>query len=102
MEQIVTLTRELRSPLTSIISYNELLLSQTAGAITDAQQQFLQRIHTNSQQLLKLIQKIVSVVTVDYGGLSLTPQRLNFENLLDDAVAASRSLYREKGVGASN
>lgn len=100
-EIIVGLAQELRTPLTSIMGYNELLLNESAGILGASQKQFLSRIQVNVEQLMQLIENLVRVLAIDYGKLLLAPVTVNVEDLVDDAITASSAQFREKGLNLS-
>lgn len=97
-ETVVGLAQELRTPLTSIIGYSELLLSESTGILGETQRQFLNRIQVNTEQLMQLIEDLIRVLALDYGKLLLAPRKVNVEDLIDDAITASSAQYRAKGL----
>jgi signal transduction histidine kinase len=97
-EMIVGLTQELRTPLTSIKGYADLLLGESMGILGETQKQFLLRIQVNTEQLMQHVENLIRVLAIDYGGLLLVPRRVDVEDLIDDSITASSSQYREKGL----
>jgi signal transduction histidine kinase len=98
---LVGLAQELRTPLTSIMGYTDLLLSESTGILGETQRQFLLRVQVNVEQLFQLIENLIRVVALDYGQLILAPRRVDVEDLIDDAVTTSSAQYREKGLRLS-
>jgi len=101
VQVLVGLAQELRTPLTSIMGYTDLLLSESTGILGETQRQFLLRVQVNVEQLFQLIENLIRVVALDYGQLILAPRRVDVEDLIDDAVTASSAQYREKGLRLS-
>ncbi|MCB1509980.1 MAG: PAS-domain containing protein, partial [Hyphomicrobiaceae bacterium] len=84
---------ELRTPLTNIIGFNELLLSPYGGALTDKQREYLGDISSSSRQLLSIIDDILDLANIDAGGLELAHEPVRIKPMLDDlaGVAAERA-----------
>jgi signal transduction histidine kinase len=97
-EMIVGLSQELRTPLTSIVGYTDLILGESTGILGETQRQFMLRIKVNTEQLILLVENLLRVLAIDYGNLILTPRKVNVEDLIDDAITASSAQYREKGL----
>jgi signal transduction histidine kinase len=61
---IASLVEELRTPLTSIAGYTDLLLSDVMNALTARQQEFLQRVRANTERLSTLLDQVIQLATV--------------------------------------
>jgi signal transduction histidine kinase len=68
---------ELRTPLTNIIGFSELLTSPRTGELNDKQREYLGDISASSKTLLAIINDILDLATIDAGGfeLKLAPVR---------------------------
>ena len=55
----------LRTPLTSIVGYTEMLLDGDAGALTGAQAHMLESINTNCTRMVHLVQEMLDDVVRD-------------------------------------
>ncbi|MFP4322149.1 MAG: ATP-binding protein, partial [Anaerolineales bacterium] len=97
-ETLVGLAQELRTPLTSIKGYTDLLLGESMGILGENQRQFLLRVQVNVEYLMQLIENLVRVLAIDYGSLLLSPRQVDPVDLIDDAITASSAQYREKGL----
>ena len=60
---------ELRTPLTNIIGFTELLGSPLTGALADKQREYLSDIRASGQTLLAIIDDILDLATIDAGTL---------------------------------
>jgi signal transduction histidine kinase len=65
-------THELRTPLSAIGGYAELLENGVRGEVNEAQQRDLRRIRWNQQHLLSLITQILDFVRVDTRPITFT------------------------------
>ena len=64
-EAIVLLAQELRTPMTSIAGYTELLLDEAAGILGEMQHQFLQRIRSNARRVDGLLDDLLEAAAAD-------------------------------------
>jgi signal transduction histidine kinase len=93
-----TATHELKTPLTSVIAYAE-LLGESAGSLSDEQQgEFLGRLRGEAQRLLSLIEDILDLSRIESGKMPLNRRHVSVESLARDAVETSRSLAEKFGV----
>lgn len=93
-----TATHELKTPLTSVIAYAE-LLGENAGKLTKGQQgEFLSRLRGEAQRLLSLIDDILDLSRIESGKMPLNRRRVSIEALVKDAVQTSKSLADRHGV----
>jgi len=62
---------ELRSPLTNVIGFVELLADSKTGRLTKKQREYVDHVQTSSAALLAIINDILDLATVDAGGMAL-------------------------------
>ena len=62
---------ELRTPLTNIIGFSELLSSPRTGELNSKQREYLNDISASSRTLLAIINDILDLATIDAGALEL-------------------------------
>lgn len=77
---------ELRTPLTNIIGFSELLESPMFGTLNAKQREYLGDITASSKTLLAIIDDILDLATIDAGALELKPQRVDVRGVIDSAV----------------
>lgn len=75
---------ELRSPLTNIIGFADLLKTPTMGELNDRQSEYVDHIATSSAVLLTIVNDILDLATVDAGIMELDYTEINLTDLLDD------------------
>lgn len=95
---MLSVAQELRSPLSAIGAYVDLLLGESVGILGDLQAQFLQRVKANSDRLATLVEDFIRVVAIDTGQLNLKPMQVDMAENIDDAITATRTQFREKGI----
>jgi signal transduction histidine kinase len=81
---------ELRTPLTNIIGFSELLASPRTGRLNDKQREYLNDISVSSKTLLSIIDDILDLATIDAGTLELKLSRVEVRAVLDAAILGVR------------
>jgi signal transduction histidine kinase len=99
-EFLANVSQELRTPLTTLCGYSQLLLDGSEGDLSTSQQEDLRSIHRGGQQLLDLINDVLDISVIESGGLHLTPERVDVGALCSELVDTQRSI-QEAVVGPS-
>jgi signal transduction histidine kinase len=81
---------ELRTPLTNIIGFSELLSSPRTGELNSKQREYLNDISASSRTLLAIINDILDLATIDAGALELKLATVTVAAVVDTAVLAVR------------
>ena len=84
---------ELRSPLTNIIGFADLLASETAGALSERQRSYTDYIRASSVTLGVLIDNILDLATVDAGIAELHPELQHIPTLVEKARAGLAATF---------
>ena len=92
-----TVSHELRSPLTSIVSFTELLKEDAAG-MPDGEADYLGIIQRNAERLLRLVDDLLYLNRLDEGAVSLQHAALDVPGLAAEAVEDSSPSAAEAGV----
>ena len=88
-EFLATVIHELRTPMTSITGYTELLQDEDLGELTVAQHRLLDAIDRNSERLTVLANDLLSLAKLDQGAL---PQELADVDLGEVVLGAGSAL----------
>jgi signal transduction histidine kinase len=81
---------ELRTPLTNIIGFSELLSSPRTGELNGKQREYLADISASSRTLLAIINDILDLATIDAGALELKQSPVKVAAVVDAAVLGVR------------
>jgi signal transduction histidine kinase len=95
---ILGMVQELRTPMTSIVGYVDLLLSESAGILGEMQRKFLQRVSTNVSRLTTMLDDLTRITALDTGQFMLVAEPVDVIGLIEDAITRSASQFREKGL----
>lgn len=97
-EFVSLVSHQVRTPLTSIRGYVELLLDGDAGPLTADQQRFLGFVAEGSKRLLGLADDLLFISRVDAGKLELSLEDVDVVALARGAIEALRPVADERGV----
>jgi signal transduction histidine kinase len=81
---------ELRTPLTNIIGFSELLANPIFGSLSGKQREYLDDITASSRTLLAIIDDILDLATIDAGGLELKLGEVDVRAIIDSAITGVR------------
>ena len=81
---------ELRTPLTNIIGFSELLANPRSGLLNQKQREYVADISVSSKTLLSIIDDILDLATIDAGALELKPSPVNVQSVIDAAILGVR------------
>ena len=83
---------ELRSPLTNIIGFKELLELEGTGPLNDRQREYIEHIGASSAVLLTIVNDILDLATVDAGIMRLEIEEVQIK----ETIAAASQLVAER------
>lgn len=86
---------ELRSPLTNIIGFADLLAGSEGGSLNERQRAYIDYIRASSVTLGVLIDNILDLASVDAGIAELRPELLDIPTLIDKARAGLSATFPE-------
>lgn len=81
---------ELRTPLTTIIGFSEMLASPFIGDLNVKQREYVGDIMSSSKTLLAIIDDILDLATIDAGSLELKLQPVGVRSIIDSAILGIR------------
>jgi signal transduction histidine kinase len=96
-EFVTVVTHELRSPLTSIAGYLDLLLEDEGREGAEAREAYLQIVKRNADRLLALINDLLDIARLEAGKLELKRVPLDLKGLIQEVSGALRHQIEAKG-----
>ncbi|MCJ7598706.1 MAG: PAS-domain containing protein [Methyloceanibacter sp.] len=89
---------ELRTPLTNIIGFTELLGSPFAGELNAKQREYLEDIGLSGRTLLSIIDDILDLATIDAGTFELKTSTVKVRALIEAAAHGLRERLKQGDV----
>ena len=90
------ITHELRTPLVSIVGYLDYVLTGKLGPLSEKVESSLQIVKQESDRLLTLTNDLLDIRRLEFGKFQLTPEPLNFKEVIDHCTHEIQPLIREK------
>lgn len=95
--EFVSLTsHQLRTPLSIINWYSEMLGAGDAGKITKKQQEYIFEIHHANERMIELVSALLNVSRLDLGTFIFEPQDLDITTISKKALAELKNKIEEK------
>ncbi len=96
---ITALAQELRTPLTSVAGYTDLMLGETLGILGTRQRDFLERIRANVGRTIVLLDQIVQVAAAPVEPTTLSDvEEIHLQELVDSALSTIITQVRKKSL----
>jgi signal transduction histidine kinase len=89
---------ELRSPLTTIIGFAQLLDDPLIGPLNDKQREYVRHITDSSATLLAIINDILDLATIDAGTMQLDLDEVDVKSAVEAAAEGVRARMNERGL----
>ena len=95
---ITSMSHELRSPLTVVKVYTDLLKRTGDGVLGESQYSYLDKITKGSSELENHIQKMINISEIQAGTLNLKRDKLSFNRFVQDIAAEWRDVIEAKDI----
>lgn len=93
---LATVSHELRTPLTSMLGFAELMTE--SGQLTPECAYFLSVISRNAQRELRLVEDLLTLVTLADGGMEIRPALVDLATVVHEAVTAAQVSAQQSGL----
>ena len=93
-----TASHELKTPLTSVIAYSELLQEHGVTLTEEQRGEFLDRLQAEARRLLALIDDILDLSRLETGKLTLRRETLSVNAVVRAAIETARPISTKHGI----
>lgn len=97
-EQFLGMIHELRTPMTSVVGYVDLLLNESAGILGEMQRRFLQRVSNNVSRLHAMLDDLIRISFLDSGRFTLEREPVDLVAVIEETITQASNQLREKGL----
>ncbi len=94
-EFLANVSYELRSPLTSISGFSEMLKQEYFGSLSDKQKEYVDGIHQSSQRLMQLINDILDLASIEAGYMRLEVSKFDIHAMMKSVLSLIQERARE-------
>lgn len=95
---VASVSHELRSPLTTIKGYLDLVMDQEAGPINKEQQEYLAIIDHSSDRLLHLINDLLTISKIESASLKMKKRLVSINDVLETVAKVMQPEAVQKGL----
>ena len=92
---MANMTHEIRTPLNSIVGFSDVLPMLSTP---EEKQEIVRVIMNNCDMLLRLINDILAISSLDEGGIRIEPRQVDFAKSFDDICESLKERVQEPGV----
>jgi signal transduction histidine kinase len=89
---------EIRSPLTNIIGFTQLLTDARIGALNDRQREYVGYVMSSSTVLLAIVNDILDLATIDAGVMELELAEVDIAEAVDGAIEGLKDRVKESRI----
>jgi len=97
-EFVTNMSYELRTPLTSIIGFTEMLDNQYFGPLNEKQSEYIHNILTSSDRLMVLINDILDLAVTEAGAMVLEVEDVDLNDIVQTTLNMTQEAAQTKGV----
>lgn len=95
---ISTASHELRTPMTVIAGYSDLLLNPMFGELTDKQRHYVSRTKETTKQLISLVNDMLDITKLESGKLENSPQTIPLSDFSENFIANLNEEFAKKNL----
>lgn len=89
-------SHQLRTPLTAIKWYSEMLTDGDGGELTPQQAEFVREIHAGNERMIELVSSLLNVSRIEMGTFSIEPTKTNVVELLTEVLLETKTAFHHK------
>ncbi len=95
---LATVSHEIKTPLTSIIGYANLLINQKNQKLSNEQIDSLNRIKRNSNTLQDLIDQLLDLSKIESGKLEVHLEAVYLKEVIEEVIYITEQIIIQKGI----
>lgn len=89
-------SHQLRTPLTSMRWFSEMLLAGDAGPLNREQKHFIERIYEGIERMIGLVNLLLQIARVEAGRVKVEPIPINLKNLTEEVIMSLKANFEGK------
>lgn len=98
---LASMAQELRTPITSIVGYLNLLLQESTGILQARQKNFLERMAANVDRLTAMIEDLIRLTLMDTGKYRLHRESIDVVRVIEDMITRTVIQFRERNLAVN-
>ncbi len=89
-------SHQLRTPLSAIRWYSEMLMSKYVGELNEKQKEYVLEIYQGSLRMVDLVNSLLNVSRIDLGTFAIEPEQVSLTEICDSVIAELTPQVSEK------
>lgn len=89
---------ELKSPLSTITGFSDILMNQYFGQLNEKQLDYCRAIHQSADKLIQLLNDIIDLTSIETGKFVLNYSEIDIDRFIKSTVALVESRANDQGV----
>lgn len=89
-------SHQLRTPLSAIRWYSEMLLSKYVGELNDKQKQYVKEIYSGNLRMVDLVNALLNVSRLDLGTFAIEPEEVSLVEICESVLSELAPQLTEK------
>ncbi len=94
----MSMVQELRTPITPILGFIELLVNESGGYLSEMQRDFVQRISANVVRLQTMLNDIAHLTALSTGQYRLKLESVDVIELLEEMITTATHQFRQRSL----
>jgi len=100
-EFISLVSHQLRTPLSSMRWYLEMLIAEDAGPLSDDQREYIGQVATSNARMVHLVNALLNVSRIELGRFQISPETIDLQKLVYSAVTSFDLEMKQKKIELS-
>jgi len=97
-EFVSVASHQLRTPLTAIKLFTEMLIGKEVGELNKDQQEYLENVYESTERMVRLVNDLLNVTRIESGRLSINPEPTDLSKFLKSVISEANPLARLKKI----
>jgi PAS domain S-box-containing protein len=91
-------SHQLRTPLSAINWYTEMLLTGDIGRLTQEQQEYVEVIYRSNHRMIELVNALLNVSRIESGTFIVEPQVIDAKKVMEQAIDEALPQFKNKNL----
>lgn len=97
-EFISLVSHQLRTPLSSMRWYLEMLIAEDAGPLSDDQREYVGQVATSNARMVHLVNALLNVSKIELGKFQISPETIDLQKLVRNAASSFDLELKQKKI----